>query len=74
MSVLGLVSGLVGIVSAIISYFADQKKIDGALAMRLNLHLEKVKAEILDAQSIRDTVAARPADELRKSDDGLFRD
>ena len=74
MNWLALVAGLVSIVQGIISALASQKLVDGALATRLSLHLQKAKAEILDAQGIRDTVANRPVSSLREQPDGLFRD
>lgn len=74
MSVLGLISGLISIVNAIIGYYQQKKLIDDALAVRLSLNLTKAKAEILDAQGIRDTVDRRTPEQLRDSADGLFRD
>lgn len=74
MSWLGLIGGLVSLVNALITAFANQKLIDGALAESLSAHLQKANAEILDAQNIRDTVNKRTPDELHKSDDGFFRD
>ena len=74
MSWLSVITSLISITAAIVDYLKSQKAIDGALAIRLSLHLAKAKAEILDAQNIRDSVDRRTSSELQQSDDGLFRD
>lgn len=74
MNWLSLIAGVVSLVNALVGYLQDKKKIDGALAEKLVMHLTQVNKEILDAQTIRDSVAKRTTDELRASSDGLWRD
>lgn len=74
MNWLSVIAALISITNAIVGYLRDQKVVDDALAVRLGLHLAKAKAEILDAQGIRDTVDRRTPEQLRDSADGLFRD
>lgn len=69
-----LLSSVFSILSAVVNYLQDQKKIDGALAIAINAHLQAAMKEIKDAQDIRDAVARNPSSKLPDANDGFRRD